>query len=392
MRIINRNVPLKPQNLMTQSERYQKAKHITLIGGLVNALLALVKLIGGALFNSHALIADGVHSLSDLVTDVMVIFASKYGSQAADESHPYGHQRIETAATLLLALFLILAGAGIAWDTFDEMLRHTYDTPTLLALPIALLSIIANEGLFHYTLHIGRHIESELIIANAWHHRSDAASSVVVLIGLMGSIAGFHYFDGIAAIIVSLMIIKMGFNYGWGSVKELVDTAVDSELLQQIQDVIQETHGVCHVHQLRSRMMGKDVLVDVHVQVEPTISVSEGHFIAQQVHQRLNSKFDAIKDVTVHIDPEDDEIVSPSSHLPHRAMVKDRDLLPIIKQHPFQSINLHYLDGMLEIDLYIDEQSSYTENLKQKIAKTLEQNQNIRTIRVFKEQLHLTKK
>lgn len=308
---------------MYPHDRYWQAKKVTLIGAFINALLGVVKMVGGFLYHSHALIADGVHSISDLITDVMVVFASKYGSVSADDSHPYGHQRIETAATLLLSLLLILAGCGIAWDALDELLKSDHTMPNWLSIPIVCFSIIANEALFHYTRHVGKKISSQLITANAWHHRSDAASSIVVLIGLIGSLAGLVYLDAIAAVIVSLMIIKMGWSYGWNSVKELVDTAVDAELFSQIERVIQSIDGVKRIHQLRSRFMGSDVLIDVHILVSPKISVSEGHYIAQHVHHTLVKEIDCVKDVIVHVDPEDDEISCPSLHLPNRAILQE---------------------------------------------------------------------
>src|ERR1700733_7780757 len=166
-----------------QKDRYWQAKKVTLIGAFLNALLGCIKLAGGFLFHSHALAADGVHSFSDLITDIMVLFASKYGSQDADSSHPYGHQRIETAATLLLSVLLILTGAGIAWDAFYGLFHIVAEKPEWFALPLAILSIIANEILFYFRRHVGIRIQSALVIANAWHHRSDAASSIVVALG-----------------------------------------------------------------------------------------------------------------------------------------------------------------------------------------------------------------
>ncbi|GGI89630.1 cation diffusion facilitator family transporter [Legionella impletisoli] len=366
---------------MTHDERYYQAKKVTLIGAIVNALLGLFKVTGGILYNSHALIADGIHSFSDLVTDVMVIFASKFGSQEADESHPYGHQRIETAATLLLALFLILAGTGIAWDALIEIITKTHDQPEFLAIPIALISILANEGLFHYTLNVGRHIQSDLVTANAWHHRSDAASSIVVLVGLAGSLAGFSYLDAVAAIIVGAMIIKMGLDYGWNSVKELVDTAVEPDTLERIQTIIKEVDGVKRIHQLRSRMMGKDILVDVHILVAPKISVSEGHFIAQRVHNCLVEQLDEVKDVTVHVDPEDDEVVCPSVDLPNRQIIEKSYLLPWQKKFPaIQSWKIHYLDGKLEIELCCEAQFTDWDSLKKQVKHDLKDNQDFRSV------------
>ena len=345
----------KREAIIMQNDRYWQAKKITLIGALVNALLGFIKLLGGGFFHSHALVADGLHSFSDLITDVMVLFASKYGSQDADDSHPYGHQRIETAATLFLSLVLILAGFGIAWDSIDEIIHKSHTMPGWLALPIAALSILANEGLFHYTQHIGKRIHSDLIIANAWHHRSDAASSIVVLIGLLGSLAGFVYLDAIAAVVVGLMIIHMGWSYGWNSVKELVDTAVDQQTIATVEQLILQVDGVQKIHQLRSRMMGRDIFIDVHILVEPYISVSEGHFIAQHVHVALTDALERVKDVTVHVDPEDDETSCPSLHLPSRSKLEGDLLLKWQQEYPeIKNWVLHYLDGKLTVDLICD--------------------------------------
>ncbi|MGQ3888055.1 cation diffusion facilitator family transporter [Legionella sp. CNM-1927-20] len=340
------------------SERYQEAKRVTLIGAITNALLGIIKLAGGLIYHSHALVADGVHSFADLITDVMVIFASKFGSQDADSSHPYGHQRFETAATLLLALLLALTGFGITWDAIDELIEGFHNIPAKITLFIALSSVIFNEILFHYTRYIGKKIKSPLIIANAWHHRSDAASSLVVTIGISGSFMGFPYLDAVAAVIVGLMIIKMGLSYGWDSVKELVDTAVEPEILEQIRAVIEQIDGVQRIHQLRSRLMGGNILIDVHILVSPFISVSEGHYIAQHVHHLLMNQFKRINDVIVHVDPEDDEINCPSLHLPNRTLL-EKTLLNAWKEQfsGIQYWTLHYLDGKMRIDLihnYLD--------------------------------------
>lgn len=369
---------------MNQLERYQQAKRVTLLGAVINTLLGFLKLSGGIVFHSHALVADGLHSFADLFTDCMVLFASRFGSLEADETHPYGHQRIETAATLILALVLILTGAGIIWDALDEILKHKHDVPGFLTIPIAVFSILANEALFHYTMFIGKRTQSQLIIANAWHHRSDAASSVVVLVGLIGSLAGLVYLDAIAAIIVSLMIIKMGLNYGWDSVKELVDTAVDPQMLTQIESIIQQVDGVKKIHQLRSRTMGSDIIVDVHILVSPFISVSEGHYIAQHVHRTLIDQIEKLKDVTIHVDPEDDELVCPSIHLPNRKLLEKnllrtwQDACPAIHHWI-----LHYLDGKIYIDLLISDiatESEY-EALLQRVRTDLQIQSEIAEIR-----------
>lgn len=369
---------------MTQKERYLQAKKITLIGATITALLGIIKVMGGFFFHSHALIADGVHSFSDLLTDCMVVFASKYGSQDADESHPYGHQRIETAATLLLAVLLILAGAGIAWDSLDELIHSAVEKPGWFALPIALLSIAANEGLFHYTHHVGLRIQSSLIIANAWHHRSDAASSIVVAIGLLGSILGFSYLDALAAVIVGCMIIKMGMSYGWNSVKELVDSAVEPQMLEKIIHIIQAVDGVEKIHQLRSRSMGGDIYIDVHILVNPYISVSEGHYIAQHVDKALVEQLDAVKDVTVHVDPEDDELNCPSLHLQNRTTLQEGLFLAWKRDFPeLQTWTLHYLDGKMLIDLECAKNFKQWQTLRERIQYDLKSHNDIQQVRLM---------
>lgn len=369
---------------MIQNERYWQARKVTLIGACVNALLGIIKLIGGYLYHSHALIADGVHSISDLFTDVMVLFASKYGSLDADDTHPYGHQRIETAATLLLALLLILAGCGIAWDAIDELIHSENTMPGWLSLPVICSSIIANEVLFHYTRYVGNKINSQLIIANAWHHRSDAASSIVVLLGLIGSLAGFIYLDAVAAVIVGLMIVKMGWNYGWNSVKELVDTAVDAELLAEIEQVIQSIDGVQKIHQLRSRFMGNDVLIDVHILVSPKISVSEGHYIAQHVHMALVEQIPSVQDVIVHVDPEDDEVCRPSLHLPSRKVIQEQLLNEVHIDFPdILFWNLHYLNGKISLDITCTEEFTQWSELHHRVILALKLEADIDEVRLY---------
>ncbi|KTD23783.1 cation efflux family protein [Legionella lansingensis] len=372
---------------MTQQDRYSQAKKITIIGAVVTAILGVIKLFGGIIYHSHALVADGVHSFSDLITDLMVLFASKYGSQDADATHPYGHQRIETAATLILALLLILAGAGIAWDSLSEVIQATHDKPGWLALPVALLSIVANEMLFHYTYHVGQKIQSSLVITNAWHHRSDAASSIVVTLGLVGTILGFIYLDAIAAIIVGLMIIKMGMSYGWDSVKELIDTAVEPEVLKKIEDIIESVPGVEKIHQLRSRLMGGDILVDVHILVSPYISVSEGHYIAQHVHQALMNELKRVKDVIVHVDPEDDELTCPSLHLPNRVILQEELLSEWQQDFPgLVNWTIHYLDGKMTIDLIFTPKKELPPSFYQRIYQDLDSCDYPLEIRVFFQQ------
>jgi len=339
-----------------QEQRAQTAKKVTLVGAGFNLFLAVTKILFGWLGRSNALIADGIHSLSDLGTDALVLLASHFGSRKADIDHPYGHQRIETAATMFLALLLILAGFGIAIDALIHFISGGHQRPEDYVLVVAVLSILVNEGLYHYTIHASKKIKSNLLAANAWHHRSDAASSVVVLIGVIGALMGYYYLDSIAAIIVGLMIIKMGAGLGWASIRELVDTGVPEETLKEIRSAILSVPGVLALHELRTRCMAETIFVDAHILVNPRLSVSEGHYISSKVHEKLIQDFEKIVDVTIHVDPENDELAPLSRNLPPRS-----EVTAVIMSHltgkpcvdAVVDIRLHYLEGGLEVNLVL---------------------------------------
>lgn len=340
---------------MQTSDKTKKIKHAAFIAIVVNGLLGLLKTLGGFLFNSHALIADGLHSLSDLIIDFMVVIGGHWSHQEADAEHPYGHQRIETALTLFISIFLIFTGLIISYDAFRNMFHPVYEPTQSMALYLAVISALANEGLFRYTLYLNRHIKTDLLNACAWHHRSDALTSLVVVLGILASLFGYHRFDHFAAIVVGLIIIKMGWDYTWESIQQLIDRGVDLETNEAIAVKIQRIPGVEKIHQLRTRLMGQDIYVDVHVLVDPYISVSAGHYIAQDVHQTLMKEFKQIKDVTVHIDPEDDEIESLALQLPNLKEIADKLVNPLRKLHPeIMDWNVHFLNQEMQLDFIID--------------------------------------
>lgn len=334
--------------------RQNKAQIVTIAGASITFILAIIKIVFGLIGRSHSLFADGMHSLSDLLIDILVLFASRYGSQNADEQHPYGHGRIETAATLALSMILLLTGSGIIYDAYTHLFsQQPSSNPKIYALWIACLSIVINEILFFFSLSIGKKIQSSLLIANAWHHRSDSASSLVVVIGIVGAMFGYTFLDVIAAIIVGIMIIHLAWTLGWSSMRELVDTAVNPELLNAIKNAILETPGVLALHELRTRSAADKILIDVHVLVERYLSVSESHFIAAKVVEILKAKFSEINDVTVHIDYEEDHEFYLTSDLP-----SPHELLKIIESIwqplPFAEhitrINFHYQAGLVEVE------------------------------------------
>ena len=342
---------------MTSNDRYSVTRRVTLIGAAVNVVLSIGKIIFGWLGQSQALIADGLHSLSDLISDGMVVLAAKLGNQKADDTHPYGHGRIETLASLGMGLLLILVGVGIVWDGIHRLLEPEHLLqPSWLALSVAFISILAKEALYHYTLFAAKQVNSNLLKANAWHHRSDAVSSVVVLVGVAGSMAGLPWLDAIGAIIVAFMIGHVGWELGWQGAQELIDTAVEPEKLQEIEGIINNVYGVQALHQLRTRQMNGEIFVDVHVQVDPRLSVSEGHQISDAVQYGLLKQHNDVSDVIVHIDPEDDEEQVPNAKLPMRDTVLTElqqcwQHLPVAQQ--ITHINLHYLSGSISVDIHI---------------------------------------
>jgi cation diffusion facilitator family transporter len=333
------------------------------------------------------LLADGLHSLSDLIIDFMVIIGGHWSLQEADEEHPYGHQRIETAMTLFISIFLIFTGGIIAYDALRGMMHPAFHQTQTFALFLAIFSAVANEGLFRYTLKMNHQIDTNLLKACAWHHRSDALTSIVVVIGILASVLGFKRLDNLAAIFVGFIIIKMGWDYTWDSIQQLIDRGVELETNDAITDAIQITPGVEKIHQLRTRLMGQDIYVDVHVLVDPFISVSAGHYIAQDVHRQLMQKFPRIKDVTVHIDSEDDETDCPCLNLPNIELISDQLIKKWRKNHPeIIDWNVHYINKEIQLDLIIDPQKVQWEQLQQHLKKEAQAfHTSIKSIRMLSE-------
>lgn len=377
---------------ITKLQRRQAVDKVTWIGILVNILQTVSKIIGGVLTQSQALVADGIHSLSDLVTDGMVLLASKHSHAEADEEHPYGHGRYETIATVALGILLIIVAIGIGFDALERLASdQPLAIPGPVALAIAIFSILSNEGMFRYMLHTARRVKSSMLEANAWHSRSDTLSSIVVLVGLIGTMIGFPMLDAIAAIGVASMIGHMGWKVSHSSVQELVDSALDTETVESIREQIMSIDDVKHLHMLRTRRMGDQALVDVHIQVSSRLSVSEGHRISEAVEQALRDSFEEINDVTVHIDAENDEAVDHSSPMP----VLRKDLIPQLNEQwkhipataKIDNITLHYIDACIEVEVFLPlsvlaslEDASKLQN---DIRQAGEQVHNVRRVEIY---------
>lgn len=337
--------------------RYEETRKVTLVGSAVDLFLGVIKIATGFLANSQALVADGIHSLSDLGTDIIVLIAAKHANREADENHPYGHGRIETLATVILGISLIAIAIGICIDAAIKLVDQQYLMPTMIALIVAMISIVAKEAIYHYTMHYARKIRSKMLEANAWHSRSDSISSVVVVIGILGTMAGFESLDAIAAIAVACIILALGWKFVWHSIRELVDTALDPDEIEKINQTIKQVGGVKDSHFLRTRSMGADALVDVHIQVDSELSVSEGHAISETVRHQLIKKIDSVSDVMVHIDPEDDEDdMTNCCKLPLRKKLLEelrQEWHTISAAEKIDKITLHYLEGNIIVDLYL---------------------------------------
>jgi len=281
-------------------------KKITLVGVLVNAFLILLKLVAGVFGSSQALIADAVHSISDLFTDVVVLIGIKISHKPPDKTHHFGHARIETLASTIVGMALIGTALYLGISASLTIYRHTEYHPTTLALFGAGVSIVLKEALYHYTIRTGRRIKSQLIVANAWHHRSDALSSVAVLIGVGGTMINpsWHVLDAFAALLVSFFIVKVGLEILRDTLREFTDTAPHPEIIGKIKRCALSVNGVVDTHDLRVRTSGGQYQMEMHIVVDGLLTVSEGHKIAKAVESCLMEDVGNLDRIIIHVDPE----------------------------------------------------------------------------------------
>ena len=347
-------------------ERSVTGRRITWVSVAVNIVLTTVQMVVGYVAHSQSLMADAFHTLADVVSDGFVLFAIRTSSQAADDDHPYGHARFETAASLALGLMLVATGIGILLNAATR-LQNTAALPPIgvVALWAALLTLIAKESLYRYMLNAAQRLRSPLLVANAWHARADALSSLVVAIGVGGALAGFPFADALAAIIVGAMIVRSGSGFAWSAIRELIDTSLAEDEVVSIRATIEATPGVRGIHELRTRRMAHQALVDAHIQVAPRISVSEGHHIAESARKNVLDQHSEVLDVLVHIDAEDDlDPALRGAELPARDVLMDRlqTLLGEDLAH-FDRIVLHFLGQQVEAEVFMPQ--SFVSNTEQ---------------------------
>ena len=284
-------------------ERAAAGARSTWVSVVVNLLLTIAQIGAGVIAKSQGLIADGIHSLSDLVSDFVVLLAGRHSRKDADDDHPYGHQRFENAATLALGGLLLAVGLGMLWSALGK-LQSPEAVPTVgaLALWVAGGALIAKELVFRYMLAVAKRVKSSMLVANAWHARSDAASSLVVAVGIVGNMAGYPILDPIAALIVGLMVTRMGWGFGWDALHDLMDRAADEQEVAAIRQTLIETPGVSGVHDVRTRKMGDLIVVDAHLEVDASITVEDGHDIAVEARHREMQRHRVLNLMT-HVDP-----------------------------------------------------------------------------------------
>lgn len=353
----------------------------------VNLGLALAQVVVGWLGRSQALLADGIHSFSDLLSDLVVLAAARGAALEADDNHPYGHGRFENAAALLLGALMLALGVGMVWSAALRIQAPGALTAVSpLALAIALATLVGKEWLFRYMLAVGQKLRSSLLIANAWHSRADAAASLVAAIGIGGNLAGFRMADSLAAVVVGCMIAHMGGKFAFKALADLTDHALDPAEVEAIEATLNGTPGSLGVHALRTRKMGDDALVDVHLRVAPDLTVSEGHRIAEYASAAVLSRH-RVLDALVHIDPEDDVNADKLLALPDRQRVLaelEAAVGPVLGQ---ARALLHYLDGAIEVDLLFPSATGHAE--LERVALALDglaaRREWLRAVRVFGE-------
>lgn len=340
-------------------QRYREGQRATWISATLNLVLTIAQLVVGWLAHSQSLIAHGLHSFSDLLSDFLVLYANRKGSHPADREHPYGHARVETAATLVLGASLSLIGFGILWEATMRLQQVATLPPVeLIALWVAIATAASKEVLFRYLLRVAQRLRSPMLAANAWHTRADAASALVVVAGIAGALMGWKFLDLLAAVIMGFMILRMGLKLAWESLRELIDTGLDKDKVEAIRATLRETPGVLGLHELRTRRMAHQALVDAHVLVDPRISVSEGHRIGESARQRVLRQHPEVIDVLVHVDAEEDQLLmSNSADLPDREALlrhlrrKLGDGVP-----EFERTLLHYLGNRVEAEIFLPQE------------------------------------
>ena len=291
---------------MNERKIANKVSFITILG---NVLLAVFKLMAGIIANSSAMLSDAIHSASDIFSTIVVIIGIKMASKKADKEHPYGHERLECVAAILLAVVLFVTGLGIGTEALKTILSKNYTeivVPGILALVAAIVSIVMKEGMYWYTRYYAKKIDSGALMADAWHHRSDAFSSVGALIGIVGARLGFPIMDSIASLVIFVFIIKAAIDIFKDAMDKMIDRSCDEETENQIYTCVLNNKGVRGVDMLHTRIFGNKIYVDIEIQVDASYTLKKAHGIAKEVHDDIEENFPKVKHIMVHVNPTND--------------------------------------------------------------------------------------
>lgn len=291
------------QTDLDEGKIIRKLSFVSIFG---NAVLSGFKLFAGITGNSSAMISDAIHSFSDVLTTLIAWIGVKISKKASDSSHPYGHERLECIASLLLGAVLLVTGLGIGKVGLETILSRHYETlaiPSLIALIAAIVSIVGKEAMYWYTRYYAKLINSSAFLADAWHHRSDAFSSIGSLIGIAGAMLGFPVLDSVASVVICLFIVKVSYDILKDAVAKLLDTSCGEDYEKRLSDFVSAREGVVCVDLLHSRMFGNKVYIDLEIQVDGDKSLREAHAIAEQVHSDVEQNFPDVKHIMIHVNP-----------------------------------------------------------------------------------------
>ena len=297
---------MKANEKDTKPDETAVIRKLSLVGIIGNVFLSAFKFIAGIMGNSSAMVSDAVHSLSDVFATFIAFLGVRFGRREADASHPYGHERIESLAAIVLGLILLVTGVGIGWVGLEKILAGNYESlpiPGMIALVAAIVSIAVKEGMFWYTRHWARVIRSSAFAADAWHHRSDAMSSIGALVGVGGSMLGYPVLDPIASVVICLFILKQGISIIYDALKKMLDTSCGEQFEEEVRQLVDAENQVEHIDMLRTRMFGDKVYIDMEIAIDGSMQLTDAHAIAERVHDDIEHAFPEVKHVMIHVNP-----------------------------------------------------------------------------------------
>lgn len=301
------NVTVNAANTNLSNDFEKVANKVSLVTIVGNVLLSVIKLIAGFVAHSNAMISDAIHSASDVFSTIIVIIGIRLSARKPDKEHPYGHERMECVAAIVLAIVLFITGLGIGSTAIKNIANGSYNSlqvPGILALAAAILSILCKEGMYWYTRYNAKKIDSSALMADAWHHRSDAFSSIGALIGIAGARLGFPIMDSVASLVIFVFIVKAAYDIFKDAIDKMVDHSCDDKTEKEIRDCVMNNKKVLGIDLLQTRIFGNKIYVDVEIRADASYTLKEAHEIAESVHNDIETNFPKVKHIMVHVNPE----------------------------------------------------------------------------------------